>query len=279
MSSSDSESDPESQTEALLVEAAAFSRSSDDDLFDGEDNSDYDDKREDETNLNATEIFDQSAHEFFDSVSAACGDSPVKDLGDHDCLDPKSIQRAMHSVLVHFTTVNSHAKMWLAASERGANHVAGEFAKIAENLYEQGIHGVKSFSFGRIEPRLLKSKRLMEFRTMCEELIPQVLKILCPKYPAQALLFGLERLPQLSADLDRARNDPFLSVNELAKGMPVAQSATQTASSINIDPENPLAISVLAQYYNYHYYYCYDYYCHSLGWHQKRLRQYRNRKS
>jgi hypothetical protein len=32
MSSSDSESDPENQTEALLVEAAAFSRSSDDDF-------------------------------------------------------------------------------------------------------------------------------------------------------------------------------------------------------------------------------------------------------
>ncbi len=81
---------------------------------------------------------------------------------------------------------------------------------------------------------------------MCEELIPQVLKILCPKYPAQALLFGLERLPQLSADLDRARNDPILSVNELAKGMPVAQSATQTASSINVDTKfSRLEVSTL----------------------------------
>jgi hypothetical protein len=112
----------------------------------------------------------------------------------------------MHTVLGHFTTVNSHAEMLLAASETGTNRVAIEFAKIAENLDAQGIHGVKSFSFGKIEPRLLKSKRLMEFRTMCEELIPQVLKILCPKYPAQALLFGLERLPKLSADLDRAIN-------------------------------------------------------------------------
>ena len=140
MSSSDSESDPESQTEALLAEAAAFSRSSDDDLCDEEEMSVDDDTpiKEDETNLTATEIFDQSAHEFFDSVSAACGDSPVKDLGDHDCLDPKSIQRAMHTVLVHITTVNSHAKMWLAASERGTNHIAGEFAKIAESLMIKG---------------------------------------------------------------------------------------------------------------------------------------------
>jgi hypothetical protein len=114
---------------------------------------------------------DQSVHEFFDSVSTACGDSPVDELGDRDCLYPKSIQRVMHTVLVHFTTVNSQATMWLTASERGSNHVAGEFAKFAENPYDQGIHGVTSFSFGKIEPRLLKSKRLMELRTMCEELI------------------------------------------------------------------------------------------------------------
>ena len=73
---SDSESASETEAANRFVEACAFST--------------VDNKK-----LTATNLFDQSAHEFFDNLSSRCGDLAIEDLRDHNCQQPESIQRAI----------------------------------------------------------------------------------------------------------------------------------------------------------------------------------------